>query len=140
MDSSSIFYPNVTSLLPVVPSRESVSRIQTGRDGANSATGVDFEKTLTEAMNLDQVRIPLKFSHHAMQRMADRKIQLDRETLARVSDAVEKADAKGVQDTLILTPQAALIVNVKNKTVVTAMDRSMLMGNVFTNIDGAVLV
>jgi flagellar operon protein len=57
-----------------------------------------------------------------------------------VNDALDKAAAKGVEDTLVLTPEAALIVSVKNRTVITAMDRSNLNGNVFTNIDGAVIV
>ena len=58
--------------------------------------------------------------------------------MAKLNDAIDKADAKGVQDTLVLTKDAALIVNVKNRTVVTAMDKNNLNGNVFTNIDGAV--
>ena len=57
-----------------------------------------------------------------------------------MNDAITKADSKGVQDTLILTDQAALIVSVPNRTVITAMDRGNLSGNVFTNIDGAVII
>jgi flagellar operon protein len=60
--------------------------------------------------------------------------------MAKVNDAIDTADAKGVEDTLVLTRDAALIVSVKNRTVVTAMDRNSLNGNVFTNIDGAVIV
>jgi flagellar operon protein len=60
--------------------------------------------------------------------------------MMKVSDAVDKADAKGVEDTLVLTKDAALIVSVKNRTIITAMDRNQLTGNVFTNIDGAVIV
>jgi len=40
----------------------------------------------------------------------------------------------------VLTQDAALIVNVRNRTVITALDRSSANGNVFTNIDGAVVV
>ena len=68
------------------------------------------------------------------------QIQFDPQTMARMNDAVSKADAKGLQDTLVLTDKAALIVNVPNRTVVTAMDREKLIGNVFTNIDGAVII
>jgi flagellar operon protein len=57
-----------------------------------------------------------------------------------MNDAITKADAKGVQDTLVLTDKAALIVSVPNRTVITAMDRAQLDGNVFTNIDGAVII
>ncbi len=60
--------------------------------------------------------------------------------MARVSDAIDKADAKGIEDTLVITNDAALIVNVKNRTVITALDKNAMSGNVFTNIDGAVIV
>jgi flagellar operon protein len=35
---------------------------------------------------------------------------------------------------------AALVVSIKNRTVVTAMDRNQMQGNVFTNIDSAVII
>ncbi|OFZ01833.1 MAG: hypothetical protein A2070_05690 [Bdellovibrionales bacterium GWC1_52_8] len=83
---------------------------------------------------------PLKFSAHASQRLKDRKITLDAATMSRVSEAVTRAEAKGLDDTLVLTNDAALIVSARNRTVITAMDRASLAGNVFTNIDGAVIV
>jgi flagellar operon protein len=60
--------------------------------------------------------------------------------MMKLNEAVDKAASKGLDDALILTKDAAFIVNVGNRTVVTAMDRSSLEGNVFTNIDGAVIV
>ena len=60
--------------------------------------------------------------------------------MLKVNEALDRAAAKGVEDTLVLTSNAALIVNVPNRTVITAMDRSQMSGNVFTNIDGAVIV
>lgn len=96
--------------------------------------------SLTAQPELNQIKTPLKFSQHASQRLQERKIVLDASTMARVNDAVDRAAAKGVEDTLVLTDRAALIVNTKNRTVVTAMDRTNLAGNIFTNIDGAVMV
>jgi flagellar operon protein len=34
----------------------------------------------------------------------------------------------------------AFVVSTKNRTVITAMDRDSMQGNVFTNIDSAVLL
>lgn len=111
--------------------------------------GEDFGPLLEQALktkstdgqkDLSQVSTSLKFSAHAAQRLRDRQIQFDPEMLMRMSNAIDKADAKGVQDTLVLTDKAALIVSVPNRTVITAMDRDSLTGNVFTNIDGAVIV
>jgi flagellar operon protein len=90
--------------------------------------------------DLGAIKQPLKFSAHASQRLSERKIQLDSATMSKVTDAIDKAEAKGIEDTLVLTGDAALIVNVKNRTVITAMDRQSLTGNVFTNIDGAVII
>ncbi len=106
--------------------------------GAGKLDSLDRSGML--AKDLGSIKQPLKFSAHASQRLSERKIQLDAATMARVSDAIDKAEAKGIEDTLVLTTDAALIVNVKNRTVITAMDKQSLNGNVFTNIDGAVIV
>ena len=47
---------------------------------------------------------------------------------------------KGINETLVLLDDMAFIVNTKNKTVVTAMDQNMNEENIFTNIDGAVII
>ena len=60
--------------------------------------------------------------------------------LVRLNEAVKKAESKGVKDTLVLMDQMAFIVSVNNSTVVTAMSGSDIQGNVFTQIDGAVVV
>ncbi len=130
MSSGPIFYPNVTSL-PGVGSATAPAAEQPRKPGSGES---EFDQVLS------QVRSPLKFSAHASQRIRDRKIELDPATLMKVNQAVDQAEAKGVEDTLILTSDAALIVSVKNRTIVTAMDRGSLTGNVFTNIDGAVIV
>ena len=151
-EGSAFLYPNVTSL----PGQAGIGpsdRIPRKPDGTKG----EFDQALDRAIQkpepgagntagmpspgaLDQVKVPLKFSAHASQRLRERKIELDSAVMARVNDAIDRADAKGIDDTLVLTKDAALIVNVKNRTVITAMDRTQMMGNVFTNIDGAVIV
>ncbi|MBX9768340.1 MAG: hypothetical protein K2X47_13785 [Bdellovibrionales bacterium] len=82
----------------------------------------------------------LKFSGHAIDRMRSRGISLPPAEMARVEQAVQKAQAKGSRETLILMDKAAFIVNVKSNTVVTAMDKNMMKENVFTNIDSTVIL
>jgi flagellar operon protein len=153
--SGPILYPNVTSL-PGQSGIKPGDQLEKKKQGSGpSDFDKVFDRTLgnpgesTEASNaasnlkgtdLSQTKSPLKFSAHATQRLKERKIEMDPATMAKVNDAIDKLDSKGVQDSLILTKDAALIVNVKNRTVITAMDRGSLTGNVFTNIDGAVLV
>ncbi len=82
----------------------------------------------------------LKFSNHAIERMASRGISFKPEELTKLNDAVEKAAQKGSRESLILMGDNALIVSVKNRTVVTAMDREQMKENVFTNIDSTVIL
>jgi flagellar operon protein len=139
--NNAILYPNVTA----IPGKGS----EAGKTQAPKTQPGEFDQILdsklqtTEGVkgkDLYQIQSPLKFSAHALQRLSERKIALDPETLTKLSGAIDKAESKGVDDTLVLTKDAALIVNVKNRTVVTAMDKNQLTGNVFTNIDGAVII
>lgn len=82
----------------------------------------------------------LKFSAHASQRVKERNIAMDAPMMSKLHQAMNRADEKGLEEALVLTPDAAFIVNVKNRTVVTALDRGQMTDNVFTNIDGAVVV
>ncbi len=82
----------------------------------------------------------LKFSKHAAGRLADRNIRLTDEQMERLSDGTQKAGAKGIRESLVIVDQLAFIVNVPNQTVVTAMDQTDTQTNIFTNIDGAVIM
>ncbi|MBS1958656.1 MAG: hypothetical protein JST80_04210 [Bdellovibrionales bacterium] len=155
MANNTILYPNVSR----IPGQGGVSNdsARPASEGPAIQKG-EFDATLNNALDNASVgkstKLPpsalvnsnlepqtgLKFSAHAMQRLRERQIKFDPETMSRMNDAISKADAKGVQDTLVLTDKAALIVSVPNRTVVTAMDRNNLAGNVFTNIDGAVII
>ncbi len=82
----------------------------------------------------------LKFSKHAANRLNDRDITLTQDQMERLSQGTKQAHEKGIKDTLILLDELAFIVNVPNQTVVTAMDQTENKNNIFTNIDGAVIV
>lgn len=82
----------------------------------------------------------LKLSGHAQTRLQSREIELDGAAWKRVLDGVDKAEAKGAKESLVLVDDVALVVSVKNRTVITAVDRQHLKENVFTNIDSAVVV
>jgi len=120
--------------------RDQTRNPSVGKTDSKEQESSALDRTGGLKKDLGAIKQPLKFSAHASQRLAERKIQLDSSTLSKVSDAIDKAEAKGIEDTLVLTNDAALIVNVKNRTVITAMDKQSLNGNVFTNIDGAVIV
>jgi flagellar operon protein len=81
---------------------------------------------------------PVRLSQHAAERLKSRGITLSEADMKQLSGAVDSVAQKGGKDSLILMGDAALVVSVKNRTVVTAMDRQGMKGNVFTNIDSAV--
>jgi len=82
----------------------------------------------------------LKFSQHAVDRMRSRGVMYSPEQLQKIEGAVTKAASKGSKETLVLTDNSALVVSVKNKTVITVMDKNALKDNVFTNIDSTVVI
>jgi flagellar operon protein len=60
--------------------------------------------------------------------------------MSKITAAVGKAREKGSRDSLILMSDLALVVSVRNNTVITAVDGESLKDNVFTNIDSAVII
>lgn len=81
----------------------------------------------------------VKFSNHATQRLESRNIELSEAALYKLNEAVDKAEAKGSRDSLVMMDKTAFIVNVPNRTVVTALPVGDSEENVFTNIDSVVL-
>lgn len=80
----------------------------------------------------------VRFSGHAVKRLEVRNIQLNETELGRLQNAVERAEQKGSKDSLIMMDKTAFIVNIPNRTVVTAMSLEESKDNVFTNIDSVV--
>ncbi len=97
----------------------------------------NFEEVLQQIKNKDE---EIKFSKHALDRMDNREISLSYDEMDRLKYGFDKAKEKGVKDALILMGDKAFIASIKNKTVITTVNKEQLKDNVFTNIDGAVIV
>lgn len=82
----------------------------------------------------------IEFSKHAIKRVVEREIDLSTNQIERLNYGVQLASQKGLNDTLILVDRTAFVVNVANNKVITTVNEDTLVGNVFTNIDGAVIV
>ena len=112
---------------------------QTRRSDTQETTeGLSFREVLQQKQL--QGAGGLKFSKHAMGRLADRNIELSETQLERLESGARKAEQKGIRDSLVIVDQLAFIVNVPNQTVVTAMDSTETEDNIFTNINGAVII
>lgn len=101
------------------------------RPQAPATGGVDFGTILQDQ---------LKLSGHAQTRMQSRNIEVDAAQWNRVMEGVEKAAAKGAKESLVMVDDVAMVVSVKNRTVITMVEKANLKDNVFTNIDSAVIV
>ncbi len=83
---------------------------------------------------------PLKFSAHALARLESRNIQLSPADVARMNDMADKAAAKGSKQSLFVMKDTAMVVSIKNRVVITAVDKDSMKDNVFTNIDSAAII
>lgn len=97
----------------------------------------DFKEILQSQINKQH---EIKFSKHATERLQSRNINLSKQEIQKIDNALTKAADKGVKETLIIMGNTAFIANVKNRTIVTAAIDENLKNNVFTNIDGAVII
>ena len=112
------------------------------RTPKNQAVGkeISFEEIFNQKVDETGKIQDLKFSKHASKRLLDRNINLSKEQLGRLEKGAMLSNEKGIKESLVLMDELAFIVNTKSNTVVTAMQKDMDGENIYTNIDGAVLV
>lgn len=109
----------------------------------NTASEVKLsgQKTFQEILDDKKAQnSEIKFSKHAAQRLSNRNIELTKAQMERLQEGTSKASQKGIRESLVLVDQLAFIVNIPNNTVVTAMQQGETNENIFTNIDGAVII
>lgn len=115
----------------------SAGRQKTPEAGAQAPSFQDILSGKTDGISKEG---EVKFSKHAANRLIDRKIELTKEQVERLNMGAAKAEAKGINESLVIVDSLAFIVNVPNQTVITAMEQTETNENVFTNIDGAVII
>ena len=82
----------------------------------------------------------LSFSKHAVKRLDERGITVDRDLMSDLEHAVEGARKKGAKDVAVIGPRGVFIINVPNHVVVTTMAQDETKEQILTNIDSAVLI
>lgn len=145
-------------MIPSKVSPQAVTPAQTSNAKSSpAAAGIsakdDFKKLLDQTTAVEPAKMAptvpedakaateqLKFSGHAIERMKSRGISFAPDELKNIQAAIGKAAGKGSKDTLVLSGDSALIVSVKNNTVVTVMDKALMKDNVFTNIDSTIVL
>ena len=110
------------------------------KNAENKAADLNFQEILNRQYENELESKDIRFSAHAKMRLENRNINLSEDDISRIQNGFDKAEEKGSKDSLILKDDVALLVNIKNKTVITAFNKEQLKENVFTNIDSAVIV
>ena len=84
--------------------------------------------------------VGVQFSGHARpapRAPRDRRSPADARSAS--TTASQRAAGKGARDAVVFVDGTAFVVSVRNKTVITAVDRDHMRDHVFTNIDSAVI-
>lgn len=118
------------------------SKQERAEKAAARMDGMPLERSKPQGLPGSEIggsRVAPRFSKHAMGRLNDRRITLTEEQLGRLTEGTGRAEAKGINESLVMVDDLAFIVNIRNNTVVTAMDSTLSDESVYTNIDGAVI-
>lgn len=125
---------NITTPVNGINNNTHSNRLNT--PGVNE-DGLTFEQVLSNQISQNS---NIEFSKHAMNRVMERNIDISTNTIERLNEGVKLAEEKGLNNTLILVDSTAFVVNVQNNKVITTVNQESLRGNVFTNIDGTVII
>ena len=79
------------------------------------------------------------FSKHALERLSRRGIDVNQQTLGRLTEGIQRAAGKGARNSVVLVDGTAFVASVQNNTVITAVTPEAMKSHVFTNIDSAVI-
>lgn len=102
----------------------------------NSASKSDFASILAQETKESD---GLKISAHAQRRLDSSNVRLGQDDMKRIDTAIAKAAEKGSNQALIMLDDLALVISIKNRVLITAIDKVRNREGVFTNIDSVVI-
>jgi flagellar operon protein len=115
---------DVTRIGPASPSRPSAP--------SPSRPAASFHDALRQAEGIT-------VSKHGAKRVERRDLGLDPARMTRLNSAIDRAAAKGSRSSVVMLDDLAVVVDVRSRTLVTAMNKEGGNGRVFTNIDSVVI-
>jgi flagellar operon protein len=125
--------------IAAVPGAAGVPPAGPPRSGRTDPPAPGFDRALARRLEGATAPEPLRWSAHARERLIQRRIAITPDVHQRLEGAVAKAAAKGARESLVLVDNMAFVVSVRNRVVITAVDRAGMRDQVFSNIDSAVL-
>jgi flagellar operon protein len=141
MDSGQV---GLTSPLDTRP-----TQVTSSVSATDPTSNVDFRQLVQSSQNNLSTSTSnasnITISAHARERLRMRNITLNDDDMAKISNAMDKVAEKGGREALFLVntssgQNAAMVVSVRNRVVITAVDSVSMRDNIFTNIDSAAIV
>lgn len=126
---------NVQHVKPNGIKPNQTGEIQQGRK--NDVNKTSFQDVLNNRIRSNN---SLHFSSHAAKRISERNMKLTPSHFSRLEEGLGRVKEKGSQSSLLIMDETAFVVNIKNQTVITAMNQETTRSNVFTNIDSVAIV
>ena len=122
-----------------------IDRISRGAGVANAPGTKQAAASQKQRQSFGQVlqgelQNQVNFSKHAISRAEERGIELTPTLMEKRAGSLEKAQEKGAKNILAFDATQAFIINVPYGRVITTMSQDEMKENIFTNIDGAVLL
>ena len=99
-------------------------------------TGPSFASVLADQTSAGNAPT---FSKHAVERLARRGVDMNSQTLGRLTEGIQRAADKGARNSVVFVDGTAFVTSVQNNTVITAVTPEAMNSHVFTNIDSAVI-
>ncbi|MFL0195492.1 TIGR02530 family flagellar biosynthesis protein [Clostridium sp. WILCCON 0269] len=103
----------------------------------NTSNKVSFKDTFNSEMDKAN---SFTISKHAAERLKSRNVNLSKNDMKNINSAINRAENKGCRESALLYKDTVFITSIKNRTVITAVDKNSSSDNVFTNIDSMVIV
>lgn len=116
---------------------QDIQSITSLNSNSYKAKNNDFKDLLNQAINKDD---GFTISSHAAERLNSRNINLSESDMKKINDGINLAQEKGSNECVLIYKDIAMVASVKNRTLITAVDKSNGKGNIFTNIDSVVLI
>jgi flagellar operon protein len=131
-------------LLPQIPA---TGTAQPEQNRASAQAAQAFNKVLAQELARPEWQspelpadFPLKLSSHAEKRVYSRGVNLTEYPGAELDARLGEAQRRGAKSALVMSGEAALLVNVPERTVITAFSPQDLRERVITDIDSVILL
>ena len=119
--------------IPIGPPPTSTGAAAGPANRPGSVAGASFQQALQRAGQ------GIQLSRHAQKRVETRDLELDPARLSRLNTAINRAAEKGARNSVVMLDGLAVVVDINQRTVVTAMNAQQGKERVFTNIDSVVI-